>query len=124
MTTGKTVPRPPADLKKEGRKLWREILTDLDLDGHEMALLRGACRTTDRLEAIAAELEAAPLTVTNFKGDEVPHPLLVEQRQQLQSLARTLSSLRLPNGLTEDGELKRPQRRGAARGSYGLRQVV
>ena len=62
--------------------------------------------------------------MTNVKGDPVANPLLVEQRQQIASLARTLASLRLPTGFTEDGELIRPQRRGAARGTYGIRGAV
>lgn len=118
MTNSATRPRPPRDLQAEGRRLWRKVLDDLELDPHEMALLRGACRTVDRLEAIAVELETAPLTTTNYKGDEVPHPLLVEQRQQLQSLGRTLANLRMPTGLTDDGDLVRPRRRGGNRAPY------
>lgn len=118
------VPQPPDDLKDEGRALWFSILDDLDLDQHELSLLRAAARTADRLEDIAQELDGAPLTVSNFKGDEVASPLLVEQRMQAASHAKLLASLRLPSGLTEGGELKRPQRRGASRGSYGIRGVV
>jgi hypothetical protein len=95
-----------------------------DIDQHEVALLTQACRTVDRLEDIAAALEAAPLTTTNARGDLVAHPLLVEQRQQGIALSRLLASLRLPSGETEDGQLVRPQRRGAARGSYGIRGAV
>lgn len=125
MTEKHRIPRAPRDLKPAGKALWRSILADLELDEHEMALLRSAARTADRLEDIADELTRSPLTVTNAKGDEVAHPLLVEQRQQLAALARVLASLRLPSGLLgEDGELKRPQRRGAARGSYGIRGAV
>ncbi|WP_191563451.1 hypothetical protein [Janibacter melonis] len=119
-----TTPKPPADLKTAGRALWRSVLADLELDEHETALLRAACRTTDRLEDLAAAMEGAPLTVTNSRGDEVASPLLVEHRNQAQSLAKTLASLRLPSGLAADGELVRPQRRGAARAAYGIRGAV
>lgn len=118
------LPQPPDDLGEEGLALWWSILEDLDLDQHELSLLRAAARTADRLEDIAAELTRVPLTVTNAKGDEVSHPLLVEQRMQAASHAKLLASLRLPSGLTEGGELKRPQRRGAARGSYGIRGLA
>lgn len=117
------VPEPPDDFQDAGLRLWASVLADLELEEHEMALLRAACRITDRMEAIAVELEHAPLTVTNAKGDEQAHPLLGEQLRQAQTLARTLASLRLPTGLSEGGELKRPQRRGASRGAYGLRAV-
>jgi hypothetical protein len=112
--------RPPKGLGSAGRRLWRAVLTDFQLDEHEMALLVLACRTADRLEDIAVGLVGAPLTVSNFRGDPIAHPLLNEQRQQSLTLARLLASLRLPAG----DEAERPQRRGAARGSYGIRGAV
>ena len=117
-------PSPPKGSGRSGRKLWLSIMNDLDLDTHEELLLLQAVRAVDRLDLMAAELESAPLTVTNSKGDEVAHPLLIESRQTALMLARLVASLRLPSGLVEGGEdLDRPQRRGAARGSYGLRSV-
>lgn len=124
MSATKRAPKCPSDFGIAGKRLWRSLHAELEFEEHELALLRGACRTADRLEALAEALEGAPLEVTNVKGDPVANPLLVEQRQQIASLARTLASLRLPTGLTEDGELIRPQRRGAARGTYGIRGAV
>lgn len=126
-TTSARAPRVPKSLGPEGRRLWRQVTGEYDLDEHELALLRAACRTVDRLEDVAALLaqsENASLTTRNARGDLVAHPLLVEQRQQSISLARLVASLRLPSGETEDGDLIRPQRRGAARGSYGIRGAV
>lgn len=121
---GEYMPRPPKNAGHSGRKLWRAVLSGLELDPHEELLLVQAVRCVDRLDAMAALLENAPLTVRNAKGDEVAHPLLVESRQQSLLLARLVASLRLPSGLVDGGdELDRPQRRGAARGSYGLRTV-
>ena len=118
------VPPVPRGAGPSGRKLWRSVLGDLDLDPHEELILLQAVRCVDRLDAMAAELESAPLTLTNSKGDEIAHPLLVESRQQSLMLARLVASLRLPAGLSEgEPELDRPQRRGAVRGSYGLRRV-
>jgi len=61
--------------------------------------------------------------VTNAKGDPAPHPAIVESRQQSIVLTRLLASLRLPVGDDADlaGNMRRPQRREAARGSYGVR---
>ncbi|NYJ06591.1 hypothetical protein [Petropleomorpha daqingensis] len=118
MTTN-TPPRPPKELAARGRALWRSVLTKYELEEHELALLMQACRTADRLDDIAAALVGQPLTVDNFRGDPVAHPLLNEQRQQSMTLARLLASLRIPTGDAEaDG---RPQRRGGARGTYGQR---
>lgn len=116
--------RTPRGLGTQGKRLWADVVGSYDLDQHEVALLTAACRTVDRLEDIAGALQESPLTTTNARGDLVAHPLLVEQRQQGISLSRLVASLRLPSGETDDGELIRPQRRGAARGSYGIRGAV
>jgi hypothetical protein len=93
---------------------------DYEFDVHEELLLLEACRCADRLERLAVEAAAGSVTVTNFRGDEVAHPAMVEARNQAITLSRLLASLRLPSG--EEGT--RPQRRGAARGAYGLRPTA
>jgi len=120
------LPSPPKGTGRSGRRLWYYVLRDmrLELDVHEELLLIQAVRCTDWLDSMAKAMENAPLTVRNSRGDEVANPLLVEFRQQAQLLQRLFASLRLPTGLTEGGELERPQRRGAARGSYGIRGAV
>jgi hypothetical protein len=124
MTTRKTttprVPPAPSGLSTAGRALWRSVVADFDLDQHERLLLREACRTADRLDRLAGESARADVTARNRFGEIVIHPAQVEARQQSLALARLLASLRLPAG-EEDG---RPQRRGAARGSYGIRGVA
>lgn len=113
--------RAPARLGKSGRQLWRSIVDVYDLDTHEALTLTEACRVADRLDRLAEAADAAPLTVTNSKGDEVSQPLLVESRQQAVVFTRLLASLRLPVG--DEDDASRPQRRGAARGAYGVRSV-
>lgn len=113
-------PEAPAELGVSGRRLWDAALADQEFDVHEELLLMEACRTADLLDRLAAEAAAGELTVTNQKGDRIANPVVVEARQQKLVLARLLASLRLPSG--EAGE--RPQRRGAARGSYGVRRAV
>ncbi len=86
------------------------MLGRFELDEHELALLREAVRTASQLDALDAEVRAAGVLL-----DGKAHPALVEARQQRIVLARLVASLRLP----EDDAGVRPQRRGAARGSYG-----
>lgn len=111
----------PDGLGPAGRRLWLAVTGDYELDVHEQLLLESACRCADTLDRLAVEAADAPLTVENHRGDMVAQPLVVEARQQSLVLARLMASLRLPSG-EEDGT--RPQRRGAARGSYGVRGVV
>lgn len=109
----------PDGLLTAGRNLWKSVVDEYELDVHESLLLLQACRTADRLDAMATELTTASLTLTNFRGDAVAHPLLTESRQQSLTLSRLLASLRLPSG-----DEARPQRRGASRASYGIRGAV
>jgi phage terminase small subunit len=49
------LPRPPAGLGREARKLWRDTLRDFELQSHHLAVLEQACRALD----VIAEAEAA-----------------------------------------------------------------
>jgi hypothetical protein len=114
--------KTPAGLGTAGKELWLSVVEEWELDVHEKHLLLQACRTSDRLDAMAEILATAPMTVENKRGDTVPHPLLTESRQQSLTLSRLLASIRMPAG--DEADMSRPQRRGGARGSYGIRGVV
>jgi hypothetical protein len=109
----------PVELGENGSRLWSSVLAEYALDVHEEVVLLQACRCADRLDSLAVAAAQSPTVVTT-KGDIAAHPALVESRQQSLTLARLVASLRLPSGDTEE-DLVRPQRRGAARGTYGLR---
>lgn len=110
----------PAGLGASGKSLWSSVLDEYELDRHEELVLLQACRCVDRLDELATEAASGPVTVENKRGDLVPHPAITESRQQSLTLARLLASLRLPAG----EEAGRPQRRGGARGSYGVRGIA
>jgi hypothetical protein len=120
MTTSRA--KTPDGLAAPGKRLWLSVVNEFQLDTHEELLLLQACRCADRLDAMAKELRSSPLTVENHRGDQVTHPLLTESRQQSIVLTRLLASIRLPSG--DEADVRRPQRRGASRGSYGIRGVV
>ncbi|NED31972.1 hypothetical protein [Streptomyces sp. SID8499] len=110
----------PRELGESGARLWESVVEVYDLDVHEELLLLQACRTADLLDRLARRADGAELTVVNAKGEQVTAPWITEHRQQSLVLARLLASLRMPSG-EEEG---RPQRRGAARGSYGVRSTA
>jgi hypothetical protein len=121
MATART-PKPPSATGESGRRLWEQVVERFDLDEHERALLLEAVRTVDTLDRLAAVVEKdGPMTV-NGRGEAVAHPAVIEARQQRLVLARLVASLRLPED-AEDAE-GRPQRRGAARGAYGIRGAL
>ena len=109
--------RVPRGLKRSGRRLWREVTARLALDEHERSLFLQACRTADLLDALHTEVERDGVML-----EGKAHPALVEARQQRITLTRLIASLRLPEDLEAPDDVRRPQRRGAARGAY-LREV-
>jgi hypothetical protein len=111
-------PKPPAGTGKAGAKLWRAVLTEYDLEEHELLLLREATRTVDTLDLLEARVARDGPLLGSSQGERA-HPALVEARQQRITLARLLAALRLPAGEEEAGD-RRPQRRGGVRGVYGV----
>ncbi len=109
----------PRGLEERGRRFWKQIMTDLELEAHETLMLEEVCRTIDRLEALHREIRGAP-SMIDAEGKALP--ALVEARLQSVTLARLIASLRLPDEYRAE-LLDRGQRRGAARGVYKLRTV-
>lgn len=112
-STSDPTPRVPRGLKTSGKALWRALHETYELDVWEQQQVTTACRIADRLDDIAQALADAPLTIRNAKGEEVTHPLLVEQRMSSLAMQRIIAGLRLPDDVGH-----REQRRGGARGVY------
>ena len=116
------IPPAPTGAKAAGKRLWRSILADYELEEHEAALLREMVRTVDRLDELHALVEAVGVMVAGRL-----HPAMVESRQLRIALARLAAALRLPAGDEDSGDAKsgtrRPQRRVGVRGPYRLRGV-
>jgi hypothetical protein len=70
---------------------------------------------------VADRIEALDKAVTRdgVLLDGKAHPALVESRLQRVTLGRLVAALRLP-----DRQDQKPQRRGAFRGTYQLKQVL
>jgi hypothetical protein len=116
-----TAQAPPRNLKAGGRKIWRAVVGEYELEEHETALLHELCRTRDNLDALAAVVAVEGVLEADTGR---AHPALVESRQQRIAFARLAAALRLPAG-DEEGDDKRqdtrrPQRRVGVRGIYGI----
>ena len=108
----------PAELKASGRRVWKAMTELADLEEWEKVTLLEACRTADRLDALAIAVEGVDLTVENAKGDLTAHPLLVESRMQSVVYARLIAALRVPDSATGAVPQSRP-----TRGAYGVRPL-
>jgi hypothetical protein len=107
-TVAMTTSRAPAGSGPAGRRLWREVLARYALEPGEVELLRRACRAADVLDAIEAEATASA-------GAFLPTPEQAKEWRLMSIvLSRLIAGLRLPT----DEAGRRPQHRGAPRGSY------
>jgi hypothetical protein len=119
------VRRAPSGLGKAGRALWRDIMAEFGLAPHEAAILVQCCRVVDRLDAIEAELSAAPsLVVAGSTGQMRPHPLLGEQRMQMRVLESLSRALSIPLEGEQVGRRRSPSAREAAVQRWGRHGVA
>jgi hypothetical protein len=116
-----TKPRAPEGARAAGRRLWRSIVDEFELDEHELALLRQAVRVVDTIDALQAVVDRDGVLTVEGKT----HPAVVELRQQRLVLARLIVALRVPigEGESKHSPVSRLQRRGGVRGVYGPRAV-
>ena len=103
--------RPPKGLQGAGRALFRALSAQIEADGlvfdaREHTLLVHACRESDMLAAVEAELATAGrLTVKGAQGQMVAHPLLSEARRSRAQIASLLKAIGLddPNAAPSAG---------------------
>jgi hypothetical protein len=92
--------------------LWLEVTSALDLDARDRGLLLETSRCLDQLDVLDG--------LVRQHGPMLPdgrmHPAVIEARQQRVALSRLIASMRLPEDLSVP--VRRPQHRGAARGTY------
>jgi hypothetical protein len=109
-----TASKPPPGLGAGGARLWAAITDGYELGDHEAAILVEAARTVDLLADLHAEVRRAGPMVDEARGRDVSRAV-VEIRAQRLTLARLVTSLRIP----DDQVAGRPQRR-SFRGTYGV----
>jgi hypothetical protein len=115
-----SIPRAPKGAGPSGRRAWRAVCGEYELDQHELALVVALVRQIDRLDALE-ELIAAEGLVVSGHGTCKIHPAVVEARQSAIAVARISAALRLPAGDQGSQDVPAWQRRGGARGVYALR---
>lgn len=117
MMSASRIANPPKGAGVEGRRLWRAVLKEYELEEHELTLLRQAVRVADMCSDLQEVVDReGPLLAGRA------HPALVELRAQRILLARLVVALRVPMGEREGAEPQRSQYRGT-RGVYGVRSV-
>lgn len=87
--------RSPAGLGQQGRKLWRKITIEFELESEpdKLELLFQACKTADQIAELDEAAAEAPLTVRGSQGQPVISPFISEARAQRSLLAQLLARL-------------------------------
>ncbi len=115
-------PKPPAGLATAGRKLWRDITSEYELDAKETVLLEKSCRCLDELSRLETALVSAPDTVTGSTGQVKPNPLFAEVRSHRLTLEKLLAAVKLPVESTTAGAADASEKaRQAARARWSRR---
>jgi hypothetical protein len=105
------VPEPPDGLGDSGVRLWTSVAGEFVLNAGELEILRQACRTSDEITSLEAELRGSSLVVAGYAGQPRPNPLLKIIQDHRLLLRRLVDSLALPDQGEESG--MRPGQRHA-----------
>ncbi|MCS5715112.1 terminase [Herbiconiux sp. CPCC 205716] len=111
-----TKAKPPVGLRLGGRRLWKQVMDDFELDEHERSVLLQACRIADTLDRLQKVIDDGDVVVASPQGMKA-NPAIVEFRQQAVTLAKCMASLRIPMGEEESAGRKPQQRVGVRRAS-------
>ena len=92
----KRIPRAPGHLVKEGRKFWRQVLKEIDLEeAHVLKLLESACQCLDRVQEARLEIEAKGSFYRDRFGQPKEHPAHKTERDNKVLFARLVRELGL-----------------------------
>jgi hypothetical protein len=70
----------PKHLSRSSAALWRRIQREIDLEPHEIPLLKAFCESVDRAEEARRAVEQEGAYYRDFRGQPKPHPALREER--------------------------------------------
>ena len=87
---------PPEHLSAEAQALWRRLYRTyaIDLEA-SLLLLSSLAEAWDRARSCRVALAGQPLTITDKHGGVRMHPLVVEERQSREQVARLARVLRI-----------------------------
>ena len=88
------LPKPPEFLKKNGKKLWRDVLKDYAIhENHALTLLSEACSCIDRITECKEQIDKDGAFFKDRWSQFKEHPAAKSERDQKTLLARLLREL-------------------------------
>ena len=74
-------PRIPPGLKKDGKKFFRKIIEDFELENHHLEILKQAAKCLDDLSLDEKTIESEGRFFTDRYGQPKEHPAVTATRQ-------------------------------------------
>ncbi len=113
-------PSTPRGLDSAGKSLWSSVTDKYDLRVDELVVLEKACRASDRIAKMEAELEGSDFMVKGSMGQPVVNPLVAEIRAHEALVQRLLGGLKLPDDASASGaeQPRSTQARAAAQSRW------
>ena len=108
----KRPPQPPAHLAKRGKKLWKSVVENYDLEQHHRDLLQSACEQLDRADSARREIEEHGVILLDRFQQRKQNPAVEVERQAHATFLRCLREM----GLDVDP----PESRGHRRAGTGV----
>lgn len=90
-------PAVPVGLGARGRKFWKAVTAEYELNVDESELLVEICRTLDEIEVMRAALATDGPVVEGSAGQLRPNPMLSQLRASRTTLSRLVAQLGLPD---------------------------
>lgn len=88
-------PKPPAHLKPDTARWFREVVRDYELESHHLRLLTAAAECWDRLQEARVILDRDGLTISTGDGGLKGHPAIAVERDSRLAFARLVRELDL-----------------------------
>ena len=105
--TRRKSPPVPAHLGEQGRKLWRRLVAQFELDdAASQELLEKACVAADRAAQAREVIARDGITFTNAAGAPVRHPAVVVERDAIAAIQQAFKLLQLTHAY--EGAGRRP----------------
>ncbi len=89
-----TAPKAPAHLRDDGRRLWRRIVCEFELQAHHLAVLCAACDALDRQTEARRAIDTDGAYLPGRFGTKA-HPALAVERDARLAMVRCLRELGL-----------------------------
>jgi phage terminase small subunit len=92
---GSKLPRPPANLREDGTRLWKSVVAEYDLPPEALHILTLACESADRYGDARRALDVNGTTYKDRFGQIKPRPEVFIERDSRAAVARCLAQLKL-----------------------------